>query len=258
MTISTFLIFETSKIYAQYDSDTSMNVDLDEDDLNIGGDIFSDFNEDLEVSQVLEDERFYRYGRFYSANISAGLTAFTGNRGAAYQNKQPSLAISLVYFMNFQMAFGLGVGYSKHIMIIDVPTKGFINDGPGLIETSMFRSFFFYRYYLDTYDLGTAITYSNPYLVGNIEYWDQTNKYMDHPDFPNDSGGGLGASFGLGLEFPIKIRESYIGVEALYHFVNFKDSTTQLYRPKDPNSGGGYSDLTGNVITVFLSYVISW
>ena len=36
-----------------------------DDDLNVGGDIFTDFNEDLEASQVLEDERYYRHGRFF-------------------------------------------------------------------------------------------------------------------------------------------------------------------------------------------------
>ena len=54
-----------------------------EDDFNVGGDIFSDFNEDLESSQVMEDERFYRYSRFFSLNLGLGVTSFTGNRGLA-------------------------------------------------------------------------------------------------------------------------------------------------------------------------------
>lgn len=38
---------------------------IEDDDLNIGGDIFNDFNESLDEAQVVEDERFYRYGRFF-------------------------------------------------------------------------------------------------------------------------------------------------------------------------------------------------
>lgn len=38
----------------------------DDDDLNVGGDIFTDFNEDIENTKLVEDERFYRYGRFFS------------------------------------------------------------------------------------------------------------------------------------------------------------------------------------------------
>ena len=48
----------------------------DDDDLNIGGDIFTDFNEDVENTKLVEDERFYRYGRFFSFNASIGLTTF--------------------------------------------------------------------------------------------------------------------------------------------------------------------------------------
>ena len=39
--------------------------EIEDDTVLTGGDIFTDFNEDLESSQVLEDERFYRYGRFF-------------------------------------------------------------------------------------------------------------------------------------------------------------------------------------------------
>ena len=52
-----------------------------DDDLNIGGDIFNDFNEDLESTQIMEDERFYRYGRFFSFQVGIGVTSFDGNRG---------------------------------------------------------------------------------------------------------------------------------------------------------------------------------
>ena len=78
----------------------------DQDDLNVGGDIFSDFNEDLEASQVMEDERFYRYGRFFGVNLGLGLTTFTGNRGAAYRDNHPSFAFSYQYFLNFQNCLG--------------------------------------------------------------------------------------------------------------------------------------------------------
>ncbi|MBF0367273.1 MAG: hypothetical protein HQK50_16975 [Oligoflexia bacterium] len=253
------LLFLPPHAEAQYDTENGPAVDIDEDDLNTSGDIFTDYSEDIEASQVLEDERFYRYGRYYSFNISAGLTSFTGNRGIAYEDKHPSLGISLVYFMNFQMAFGLGAAYSKHYMMVNEPTKGFqLPGGAGLIEVNMFRSFFFYRYYLDTSDLGTAITYSNPYAIARAEFWNQTSKFIDQTAVPNESSGAIGAALGLGLEFPIKLRESYIGVELLYHMVNFRDAYTQLYRPVKEGQGGGYSDLTGNIISTFLSYVVSW
>ncbi|MBF0298836.1 MAG: hypothetical protein HQK51_08955 [Oligoflexia bacterium] len=235
-------------------------LDIDDDDLTVGTDIFSDFNEDLEASQVLEDERFYRFGRFYSFNTSAGVTSYTGNRGLAYEDKHPSLGISILYFLNFRMAFGLGAEYSKHYMLIDAKTQKFSEDGgPGAIEVNMFRTFLFYRYYIDTAELGTAITYANPYFVTRAEFWNQTNKFTDHSDIPNDSGGAIGGAIGVGLEFPIKFKESYLGVEVLYHMINFKDTYDRAaYKSLDDKKGGGYDNLEGDVLTTFVSYVVSW
>ncbi|MDA9793127.1 hypothetical protein N9B72_00945 [Bacteriovoracaceae bacterium] len=101
--------------YAQTNPATML--DSVEEDLNVGGDIFNNFNEDLEASQVVEDERFYRYGRFYSLNVGIGMTRFQGNRGRAYtQNFDPSFNISLNYFFDFLSSFSLGFQYSLAII----------------------------------------------------------------------------------------------------------------------------------------------
>lgn len=232
--------------------------DIDEDELNIGGNIFSDFSQDLESGQVMEDERFYRFGRFYGLNFSFGVTSFMGNRGNAYVNYPPSLGLSVCYFMNFQVAFGIGVAFSKHGFILDGPTVVEVSDfGAGAVEVNLFRSFFFYRYYLDTFDLGTAITFSNPYFIARLEYWNLSNKFIDKPEIRKKSGGAFGASLGIGLEFPIKIKESYLGVEALYHYISLSDSNEGYFRPIE-GSNAGFDDLTGEPITVMFSYVLNW
>lgn len=237
---------------------------LEEDDLNVGGDIFSDFNEDIESTQMAEDERFYRYGRFFTFQLGIGLTSFTGNRGIAYDNDPPTYNLGVNYFMDFQNSFGMGVEYSRHNMFVDSAVVGFPNfegeSSVGLIDISMLRVYFSTRYYIDTADLGTAITYSNPYLVARLEYWYRTAKFRDQEErIPNESGGGLGVGLGGGLEFPIKIKESYLGVEALWHTVSFDDKFTQNFRA-DPQKNGTYNieDLTGNVISIIVSYVINW
>lgn len=230
----------------------------DDDDLNVGGDIFTDFNEDVENAKLVEDERFYRYGRFFSFNASLGLTTFDGNRGIAYENLPPSFGISFTFFKDFQNALGLGVEFSKHSMFLKDPVKAFPNDSaPGLVEISMLRVFLAYRYYIETANLGTAITYSNPYLIGRMEYWYQTNKYVDQTDLPREAGGGLGFGMGFGLEFPIEIKESYIGLEFLLHTVNFPDKNTQKYAPVQAG-GYGFENLNGNAYSTMVSYVFNW
>jgi hypothetical protein len=232
-----------------------------EDDLTPGADIFSDFNEDLESAQVLEDERFYRYGRFFSVNLGGGFTTFTGNRGRAYEDNPPTFHLSMNYFLDFQSAIILGIEYSKHTMILDTVVYGYKDQGRlGAVVTDFSRVFIGYKYYVDTTDLGTAITYSNPHVIGRLEYWYQTSKFIDVEGLPKDSGGGLGTGIGFGLDFPVEIKKSYIGVEALYHVVNFYDKFTQDFRqvPGRADSTYGYEDLTGNVLTIIFSYNFTW
>jgi len=129
--------------------------------------------------------------------------------------------------------------------------KGFDGEAPGLVQVGQLRVYTGYRYYIDTSNLGTAITYSNPYFTGRLEYWYTTNKFIDNPNIGNRSGGGLGVGLGGGLEFPIKLKEAYLGVEVLYHNVNFDDKNTGSFQPT-------VEDLSGEAITTMMSYIWSW
>lgn len=229
---------------------------IEDDDLNIGGDIFSDFNEDLEDTQVMEDERFFKYGRFFSFTTSIGITTFSGNRGSIYSDDPPTFGMSINYFSDFQSSWGIGFSYSKHSYFLNEKTVGF-TDGPGFVEVSMFRAFFAYRFYIDTANLGTAITYSNPYFATRLEYWYTTNKFRDLEEEPDDKGGGFGIGIGGGLEFPIKLKESYINVEILIHDVAFHDKDSRRLAA-DNDSGVGVDDLGGYAYTTSVGYVWSW
>jgi hypothetical protein len=78
-----------------------------------------------------------------------------------------------------------------------------------------------------------------------------TNKFQDLANVENDTGGGLGFAGGFGLEFPIKLKESYINAEFLLHSVDFHDKYTSAFQPV-------VDDLSGLVSSAFLSYVFSW
>lgn len=262
-----FFIFLALSLHPHFAvAQTSIPGFADEDDLNVGGDIFQDFNEDLEAAQVMEDERFYRYARFFGVNLGLGLTTFTDNRGLAYEDNHPTFHFSLLYFMNFQNAFVLGIESSKHTMILDTAVEVSPEEFLGVVETEMLRPFFGFRYYIDTSDLGTAITYSNPYFVARVEYWYQRNLFIERDSIPDEEGGGLGAAIGAGLEFPIEIKKTYFNVEFLWHRVNFFDKFTSNYRqievdesdPDQPPSEFGFDDLRGDVLSAMFTYNISW
>lgn len=253
------LSFLSSPLYAQFTP--IREIDMGGGDFSLGGDIFNDFNEEIDDVRVLEDERFYRHGRFFSAHFALGLTTFDGNRGRAYENDPPAYGFGLTYFQDFQNAFGMGFEFSRHHMFFPDPTRRFQAGPPLFIVVSQLRVYFSYRYYIDTSDLGTAITWSNPYFIGRLEYWYTTNKYQDLQNVPNDSGGGIGIGLGFGLEFPIVLKESYISVEFKAHIVNFTDKYTRDFaKPEDDSieSRVNFPDLAGNAYSTMVAYVISW
>jgi hypothetical protein len=66
----TFGVIHPSQTFAQEAANDIFAAD--DDDLNVGGDIFTDFSEDVENAKLVEDERFYRYGRFFCFNSYQG------------------------------------------------------------------------------------------------------------------------------------------------------------------------------------------
>ena len=248
------LSFSTST-WAQFDS--QIQEEFKSDDLVLGSDIFDDFNEELEAESVLEDERFFNYGRFFTLNLGLGLTHFTGNRGLAYSNNPPTFNLGIMAFTDFQVSFLLGVSSSKHSMYFEDLVEKDPEAPLGVVEVNMFRSYVGFRYYIDTTDLNTALTYSNPYITMRFEYWYVNNTFIDRGEIDDDTGGGTGASFGGGLEFPIQLKRSYINYEFLVHTVNFHDRLTRDYQ-ETKNSSRGHNDLSGLGVSSMVSYVINW
>ena len=179
-----------------------------ENDLNIGGDIFTDFNEDTDAKQVLDDERYYRYGRFFVFQLGLGVTTFDGNRGLAYNNDHPSYQMSVGYFSDFQTSYHVGFEFSKHNFFMEDPSESFRTSPVGAVDVSALRFFFAYRHYLDTSHLGTAITYANPYFTGRLEYWYLSNKFIDQSGLGKDSGGGSGIRFRSGTGIPVGVKKN--------------------------------------------------
>lgn len=230
-----------------------------DDDLDLGGDIFSDFNDDLVMTQIQEDERFWHYGRFFSMHLGLGVTTFDGNRGLLYKEDPPEFRLGFYYFSDFRTAYGIGIHYAEHYFTIERPVFAYAQDPLGRVDTSLLGAWFGYRHYIDTTNLGTALTYSNPHFTFRLEYWYLTNKFVDQSAFPDDTGGGLGFAAGFGLEFPVRIKESYLNLEFLTHMVNLHDKDTQDYSPVATNPGGyGFADLGGRAYSVSVNYVLNW
>src|SRR5690606_15210295 len=78
------------------------------------------------------------------------------------------------------------------------------------------------RYYIDTKDATAPVTFAGPFvLVGVGNYMKSENDILAPDDVAKDSS--LGLSFGVGLEFPLKPRKSYLNLEAKFISVSFND-----------------------------------
>lgn len=241
---------------AQFDSVSSSF----DDDLSSSTDIFTNFDDDLGTREEQEDERFYRYGRFVSASFGFGITSFTGNRGKAYHDKNPTIAFGLIYFSDFQNAFNIGIEYSRHVMYLDNPTLGSGLESYGAIDITYLRPYFAYRYYVDTSDLSSLLTYANPYFIGRIEYWYQNRKFKEY-NGNTDTAGSIGGALGLGVEIPIDLKKNYISLQFLVHQVTLPDTDTEEYEVSNSCTDAdcyGYSDMKGMGYSLVTSYLFSW
>lgn len=231
-----------------------------DDDLSKDTDIFTNFEDDLGTREEQEDERFYRYGRFVSTSIGFGFTSFTGNRGKAYHDEHPTISFGLIYFSDFQNAFNLGVEYSKHVMYSDSPT---LKSGVvpfGAVEITFLRPFIAYRYYVDTSDLSSLLTYANPYFIGRLEYWYQNRKFKEY-NGSSDTQGAIGGSLGMGIEIPIDLKKNFISLQFLVHQVTLPDTNTDEFEVSNSCTSSdcyGYSDLKGMGYSLVTSYLFSW
>lgn len=235
-------------------------------EFELGGDIFNDYSEGIESAKILERENYFNYSNFFSVDFLLGWTSFNDERGQAFQvNNSPGFGLSANYYFETNVTFGLGFNYSQNYFTIDEPVYGYPNPAtlPGNITVNNWRYFLNLRYYLDTSNLGSAITFANPYLVGRMEYWDVTYVFKNQPIYPNEKGKGFGFAFGLGLQFPLKMKQYNFGIEALAHSVNWSDKWTQKYAPIEnangqPVTGYGYDNLNGMAFDLFMGFNLAF
>ena len=97
------------------------------------------------------------------------------------------------------------------------------------------------KYYFDTKNLSSAISFANPYLLAGFGAYSQTiSSFTASTTQPADTSIGMG--IGGGLEFALSPKKAYLEIEGRYHIVTFQDTFTQNF------SSEGIPDLTGGVL----------
>ena len=198
---------------------------------------YGSFNEDDEEDA---DTRFFQYGRFFAVGLGLGYQGITGNRGKVYNGGFPLFELKVQYWFDFNFALQLGFSTVQHQY----------NDGSrgGLYDVTMTRIGADMKYYFDTRDLSAAISFASPNIIAGIGRYGKA-EYNGNTDV-RDTDGAVGFNAGLGFEFTLKPKKSYVYLDTKIHSVSFRDTLTSNFE--------GISDLKGYFYTVATGFLFTW
>ncbi len=202
---------------------------------------YGEFNEDKEEQ---EDSAFFAHGRFFGVSLGGGYEGWGGNRGVLYQGGFPLIEFKLHYWFDFNFALDLGFHLAPHFYETT-------SDRGGHVDVNLVRIGLNGKYYIDTRNLSSAISFANPFLTLGFGAYTQTKTAYSQGATP-DADTGLGFSTGFGLEFPIRPRKSYFQIEGKYHMVTFNDTYSSVF------SESGLADLTGPMYTLQTNFLFTW
>lgn len=177
-------------------------------------DPFSDYSEFDEASDEEADINFFRNGRFFTVALTGGYRGFTGNFAKVYTGA-PLFGLALTYFFDLRLAMSLGFTTGDNAVKIESETKSFLGN------VSFTTINFDLKYYMNTQNVTRGLADLNPYLIGGFAQFYRTYTLSGIDGYSRDST--MGMELGAGLEVPLMRKKAYLGIQAMYHYVNFAD-----------------------------------
>ena len=211
---------------------------------DFSGTPFTEYGEFNEEEEEIADTRFFQTGRFFGVGVGGGAEGALGNRGVLWQGGIPALSFKVHYWFDFNLAMDLSIGSSSHFYDI-LDTEEHVD-----IRFNHFGSAV--RYYFNTRNVGSAITFANPYILAGVASYTKTEA-SSLEEVVEDPESKIGLNAGAGLEFVIKHRKAYFQLESRIHMVTFQDT----YSPRFSESVG-IPDVTGAFFTTTLSLMFTW
>ncbi len=190
-----------------------------ENDVDDSYDPFSDYSEFDEASDEEADINFFRNGRFFTVGFALGMRSFTGELNRLYSSA-PTYGLFLSYFFDLRLALELGFQTGDHAFEIVTPTERLAgNVALSLINMNL-------KYYFNTQNVTRGLADLNPYLLGGFSQVYRTYSLEDADIGSREST--VGVNGGLGIEIPIMRRKGFIGAQATYRYINFKDENKSI------------------------------
>lgn len=179
-------------------------------------DPFTDYSEFDEASEEEADINFFKNGRFFTSALTGGYRGFTDNMSTTY-GSGPTYGLLISYFFDLRLALSFGFMTGDHSVLI----KTSLNPSgySGNVSLSMIN--FDLKYYLTTQNVTKGLADLNPYILGGFAQHYRTYTMSGIEGFSKDATMGVDA--GLGLEIPLLRRKAFLGLQGVYHYVNFAD-----------------------------------
>lgn len=202
---------------------------------------YGEFNEDGDEEA---DAKFFAHGRFFGASLGLGFEGVTGNRGLLYQGGFPMVDLKLHYWFDFNFAIDMDIYYAKHFYMDPDPSVGHV-------DVSLIHAGLDVKYYFDTKNLSSAISFANPYVMAGFgSYTQSKSSFAANTTEAPDTG--IGMCLGGGLEFAISPKKTYLEFEGRYHIVTFADTYDTNFQSI------GITDLTGGFYTFTANVLFTW
>lgn len=198
----------TSPVFAQSDDDSY--------------DPFADFSEYDDSEQEEADIHFFRQGRFLVLGLAVGQRFWTQNLAKLYSSGS-TFGIFLGYFFDFRFALQIGMltgDYGFEFLGTESGIRG--NVALSMIPINL-------KYYLNTQNVTKGLADLNPYVFGGFSQVFRTYTVPNTEGFGRDAATGI--DLGGGVEIPVMKRKAFVGAQAGFHYINFKDRNSVLVLP---------------------------
>jgi len=195
-------------------------------------DPFIDYSEFEEAGEEEADVNFFRNGRLFTAGFLVGQRQFTQGMSGLFQ-KDIAYGLYLSYFFNLKTALQFSYMTSSHAFRIS-PTVS------GDIRLTHFAADL--KYFFNTQNVTKGLASFNPYVLGGFSSINRETNRVGVTDFGQERAMAFDA--GVGVEIPIgKRNDFYIGAQALYQLVNFKDENSNIIADGSPTNKFANGDL---------------
>lgn len=212
-----FIIHAPFHSYAQ-SSDSALDQPTDIDE---AFDPFSDYSEIEQDAEEEADINFFKNGRFLTLGLQLGYRGFTG--GGMSQAYTPNMlyGVQFSYFFDFQIAGSLGFVLGDHAVNFDT-IDGLGNPKNHYSGTVNIQEIDLnIKYYFNMKNVTRGLADLNPYMIFGLGHYIRTYNMDEGIDPSPDRV--FGFKLGGGLEIPMMRRQAFLGIQFLYHIVQFPD-----------------------------------